>query len=406
MNSKILNEFITPPPRPENLPTPTHTPTIRRVEPVTRRLSFSPEMTPEAGEVNVNDITVAYVESTVNANGQTTLKHLIATNEAFENLQERHSVRSWFEYIENWRQAHRAQFGHGRWPSCSWFLINGHLVIIVHSWTFDGVYEHYLTMDEGVFNMLVTLPGFHTLDYGYEYEFANGNREWHGQRHQHREPLRLPIVDQTVQHREPLRLPIVDRAVQQREALRLPIDDSVPTPSHVEAHHSSNLDSPLPSLDLSFIEQLDGSPMYIEMSPSSLLGFSPPAVIPVAVPSPYHHMYVDTESFLLLETHRVAQMDDDKRYAMYEKHRDFFENGRAGLFGLELIRAVEFRKLSVAEDKCFILYHTNKDGDLCLTMDSDAFTLVNIFAHARRPKRPRRDAAMAASLRIFQMYYK
>jgi hypothetical protein len=72
--------------------------TILRVEPVTRRLSFSP-MTPEPGAVHVNDITLAYVDSTVNANGQTTLKHLIATNDAFENLQERLSVRSWFEYI-------------------------------------------------------------------------------------------------------------------------------------------------------------------------------------------------------------------------------------------------------------------------------------------------------------------
>jgi hypothetical protein len=98
-------------------------------------------------------------------------------------------------------------------------------------------------------------------------------------------------------------------------------------------------------------------------------------------------------------------MDDDKRYAMYEKHRDFFENGRAGLFGLELIRAVEFRKLSVGEDKCFMLYHTNKKGHMCLTMDNDAYMQVNLFPHARRPTRSRRDAAMAASLRIFQMYY-
>jgi hypothetical protein len=89
---------------------------------------------------------------------------------------------------------------------------------------------------------------------------------------------------------------------------------------------------------------------------------------------------------------------------MYEKHRDFFEQGSAGLFGLELIRAVEFRKLSATEDKCFILYHTNKDGDMCLSMDNDAYMRVNLFAHARRPKRARRDAAMAASLRIFQMY--
>jgi hypothetical protein len=57
------------------------------------------------------------------------------------------------------------------------------------------------------------------------------------------------------------------------------------------------------------------------------------------------------------------------------------------------------------EDKCFILYHTNKEGDLCLTMDNDAYMRVNLFSHARRPTRARRDAAMAASLSIFQMYH-
>jgi hypothetical protein len=381
-------DLVTPPTRPEHLPTPTHTPVLTRILPVTRRLSFSSllnesltvDINDTHGE-NINDTTLEYAEATLYEPGHQPLMHLIAIDAAFRAILQR-DVISNFEFLENWREAHRRQFGAGRYPECGWFRVGLNEVIIAYSLQWVGYYERYLTLDYHTYNLLVGQPGFRTTDTGYEFAVAFGRFEFRGMEHQ-REPLRLPTIQ-----REPLRLPIVDREL-------------VPIATQLETLHSSNLDSELPSIDVSFIEQLDQSPVSAEGSSNSLLT-SPPASVPCALPA-LVHIYVDADSFLQLPSYQISNYDSEHLYGMFQKHREFFGMGEMDF--LSFVQAVGYRKLSSDEEKSFIVYHTSSDGDMCLTLDSDANNKVTLYGHPRRPVRVRRDAALAASLRIFQIFY-
>jgi hypothetical protein len=69
----------------------------------------------------------------------------------------------------------------------------------------------------------------------------------------------------------------------------------------------------------------------------------------------------------------------------FELGRDYFEQGRVGHNVLALIQYLEFRKLSATEDICYIIYHTDRNEDLCLTMGNHIYSCYTAYKQTGNP---------------------